>query len=174
MSGEYLNLRLINPSTGATLYWFCPAELTDGVSKNNLFAADRANAKGTVAVDKRVYRTEIVIQGTAVPASEMQPDHRTAVQTLFGASVVPARAQIRYLKALAEFAGGAYHLYAYEDTYSAASVDDLDYSGVHLLTGHTYPPVTFDEFRFNPEPGLARIPYTAKFVVGFPSSTGSA
>ena len=174
MTGEYLNLRLVDPSTRATLYWFCPAEISDSVSKNNIFAADRAKAKGTIAVDKRVYRIELTIQGHAVPTSEMQPDHRAAMQARFGASNVSARAQIRYLKALAEFAGGAYHLYAHEDRYSAATVEDLDYSAQHLLSGHTYPPVTFDEFRYNPDPGLARIPYTAKFIVGFPSSSGSA
>lgn len=174
MSGEYLNLRLVRPADGETLYWFCPAEITDSVSKNNLFVADRAKGKGTIAVDKRTYRIELVIQGYAIPTSEMQPDHRAAMQARFGASNVSARAQIRYLKALAEFVGGTYHLYAYEDRYAAATVDDLDYSAQHLLSGHTYPPVTFDEIRYNPEPGKARIPYMVKFVVGFPSSSGSA
>jgi|GEM_PF-1392455 len=182
MTGEYLNLRLVAveydkdhpdaPPTETTVFWFCPAEITDSVSKNNLFASDRTNAKGSIAIDKRVYRNEITIQGYAVPSSEMQPDHRAAMQARFGASNVTPRMQIRLLKSLAEFVGGAYWLYAYEDRYGAAAPADLDYSDHY--GGHIYPPVTFDEFRFNPEPGLARIPYTAKFVVGFPSSTGCA
>ncbi len=169
MTGEYLNLRLIDPATGQALYWFCPATVTDYVAKNNPFAADRTGGKGTKVIDKRVYRTELVIQGTAESTSEMHPDHRTAMQTLFGRSSIPPRMQIRWLNALAQHAGGAYHLYAFEDFYGAASEDDQDYSS---LDGHTYPPVTFDEFRYNPDAGLERIPYTVKFLVGFPRTGG--
>jgi hypothetical protein len=169
MSGEYLNLRLVDPANGRALYWFCPASVTDYVAKNNLFAADRPGGRGSKVIDKRVYRVELVIQGTAIPSSEMQPDHRAAMQALFGRPIITPRMQIRWLNALSQHAGGAYWLYAYEDRYGAANEAGLRYTDIE---GCIYPPVTFDEFRYNPSPGLERIPYMVKFLVGFPRSGG--
>ena len=170
MTGEYQTIQIKNPLTSATILYLCPVAEVNAVMKNNPYAADRPNGKGTVVKDKRIYRHEITIQGEFVSTEEMASDHAAAVKTAFGASSVSAMAQLRRLVALALSTGGSFILVVGDDEYSATSETGVDYDE----GGNTFPQAVIDEVRYNISGGISRVPYTVKFIVGFPSSSGSA
>lgn len=153
---------------GTIQMYLAPVLDINEVLKNNLFAADRPNGKGSVVKDKRMYRHEITIQGDFLPSTDMRPDHRAAVQSIFSRAYVSPIHQYRRLRALALSVGGQYDLYLGDDQYSATSQQSLIYRD----DGHVLPQVTIDEVRGAWDPQKTRISYTLKLIAGFRSSSG--
>lgn len=153
---------------GTKVLYLAPVSEVNRVLKNSLFTADRVDGKGTIAKDKRIYYHEITIQGDFVDSTEMQPDHKQAVQNLFARSSVTAEQQYRWLMGLALAVGGQFDLYLGNDAYKATSERDLDYD----LDGCVLPQVVIDEVRESQDTRRSRIPYTLKLIAGFQSSSG--
>jgi hypothetical protein len=153
---------------GSVVLYLAPVSEENVVIKSNLFIADRTRGKGTITKDARVDRHEITIQGEFVPTSDMQPDHKAAVQALFSRSAVTADQQFRWLMALKLHVGGQFDLYLGDDRYTATSAEQLVYD----VDGCTLPQVAIDEVRKSKDSRKTRVGYTLKLIAGFERSTG--
>ena len=166
MSGGYDYAYLVK--NGSKVLYLAPVSEVNVVIKSNLFTADRTQGKGTITKDKRVDRHEITIQGEFVPTSDMQSDHKAAVQALFSRSVVTADQQFRWLMALKLHVGGQFDLYLGDDRYTATSAEQLVYD----IDGCVLPQVAIDEVRKSKDTRKTRVGYTLKLIAGFERSTG--
>ncbi len=162
----YTEYRLVK--LGVVVAYLTPIGGINAVSKANIFAADRAKGKGTIARDNLQIRHEVVVQGDFVHSNDLPAAHRAALQSLFSTSQVTPDMQRRRVDAARLAVGGQFDLYLGGDQYTATSESGVSYA----RDGNTYPQVTIDEFRWDWDGNPNRIMYTLKFIVGFEKSSG--
>ncbi|MDI6877566.1 MAG: hypothetical protein QMC96_12445 [Methanomicrobiales archaeon] len=160
----YQDVRL--QKLGVVVAYFCPVQEITPVLKNNLFAQDRSNDKGTVLKDKRMWHHEIVVQGEFLHTDELPDDHAEGLRSLFGVPDVTPAMQLRRVVAFALGVGGSFDLYVNDDAYTGKITGQQHYTH----GGNVYPQVAIDEIRPIITGAHARaIPYTVKFIAGIPT-----
>lgn len=140
--------------------YLAPSFEINPVMKNDLFAADRPQGRGTIVRDNQTFRFEIVAQGVFENSRNLPQEHDEALQDLFDKGVVSPRDQVNRVKEYLLNEGGPYEFYEGADEYTAYDMDDADYAdGI-------FPTVQVDEFRPTREMGSPRFEYMISMIVG--------
>ncbi|AXR81489.1 hypothetical protein [Natrarchaeobaculum sulfurireducens] len=161
---SYDTIRLEKAYSGGdrdVVAYFAPNFEINPVLKNDLYAADRPQGRGTIARDQQRYRMEVTVQGVFERSDNLPRAHANALQDLFDTSgLVTPRMQVNRIKHYLLSVGGPFELYDGSDEYTAYDQDDAEYNdGV-------FPTVQVDEFRPTRDMGSPRFEYMVKFVVG--------
>lgn len=161
---DHTEVRLEKPTDDGNdvVAYFAPNFEVQPSFDNDLFTAERAADRPTVARDNRQYSHELAVEGVFEDSDRLPDAHRSDVEAMLGSSPVTARQQVNRLVHYATQVGGPFHLYEGDDRYTAESTEAVD------IENGVYPAVQIASIEPPSQGGLSRFEYSVQFVVGVP------
>lgn len=161
---DHTEVRLEKPTDDGSevVAYFAPNFEVQPSFDNDLFTAERAAERPTVARDNRQYSHELAVEGVFEDSDRLPDAHRSDVEAMIGSSPATARQQVNRLVHYATTVGGPFHLYEGSDEYTAESADAVD------VANGVYPVVQIASIQPPSQGGLSRFEYSVQFVVGVP------
>ncbi|NEU57107.1 hypothetical protein [Halorussus sp. MSC15.2] len=162
---DHTEVRLEKPRENAdddVVAYFAPNFEVQPSFDNDLFTAERATSRPTVARDNQQYSHELSVEGVFEDSDRLPDAHRADVEAMVGSSPATARQQVNRLVHYATQVGGPFYLYEGTDEYTAESTAAMD------VQNGVYPAVQIASVEPPSQGGLSRFEYSVQFVVGVP------